>query len=127
MKLFEQSKCLQASILLVEDDPTCRYLLSSMLHEKNNIVHEAANGKDALTIYKKHAPDLLLTDVDIPEMNGVELITVIRESNTHIPIVVMSAEPESLRLGESAGANMSFIKMISMPVLLNLVGSLLLL
>jgi len=126
MKLFKQNKCKQHSILLVEDDSTCRLLMSSILKGNNYIVFEAVNGKDALSIYKKHAPDLLLTDVNMPEMNGIELIKNIRESNLHLPIIVMSVEQQSLRMGEEAGANMTFLKMIAVPVLLNMIGSLLL-
>lgn len=126
MKQSGQDNGQQNSILLVDDDCIFRQIVFLILQNNNFIVHEAVNGKDALSIYKSHAPDLVLTDVNMPEMDGVELTAKIRESNLHIPIIVMSADEENFVTAEKVGANMTFSKSNELPLLLGIVGAFLL-
>jgi CheY-like chemotaxis protein len=91
------SECL----LLVEDEDAVRALAGRILAGAGYVVLEAANGREALQIARTYpgAIDLLLTDVVMPEMGGIELIDAARELRPDIGIVVMSGymEPERLR------------------------------
>lgn len=125
MKQSGQDNGEQNSILLVDDDCIFRQIIFLILQKNNYIVHEAVNGKDAFSIYKSHAPDLVLTDVNMPEMDGVELTAKIRESNQHIPIIVMSADEENFEAAEKVGANITFPKLNELHIILDIIGVLL--
>ena len=64
-----------------------------MKDEKSfKITHEAKNGKEALALLKEHKFDMVITDIDMPEMNGFETCQKIREiDKSHIPIIFLSA------------------------------------
>ncbi len=81
-------------IMLVEDDDVTRSLLSSLLHKAGWQVQSAENGKMALEQLDLLKPDLILTDLMMPEMDGFELIKHIREHQEwrHIPVVVLTAK-----------------------------------
>ena len=52
----------------------------------------AVNGKEALEEIEKHIPDLVLTDMQMPEMNGLELVTAVKEEYPFIPVLLMTAQ-----------------------------------
>jgi CheY-like chemotaxis protein len=94
-------------VLLAEDDGDLRQLYSFILLDMGIEVQEANSGTDALDLLKKCQPDLLLTDVMMPVMNGLELIGRIRadEKWKSLPILVVSAHPDYLARAYAAGAN----------------------
>ena len=78
-------------ILLAEDNHDIRRTLKSFIeHETKNLVIEAENGIDAFEKFKAQPFDLLITDIDMPIMNGLELISKIKND---IPIIIFSALP----------------------------------
>ncbi|MGK5094475.1 response regulator [Deltaproteobacteria bacterium TL4] len=82
-------------ILLADDEEDIRNFLTSFLTRKGIQVTTAENGREALNLIKakqtKNAPyDLLLTDIKMPELDGLELISEIKKQNLHLPIVVMT-------------------------------------
>jgi len=78
-------------ILVVEDDPVTREALRDGLERLNYRVLEAANGRDALKVYRSaERIDLLLTDMIMPEMGGKELIRELRKVNPHLKAVAMT-------------------------------------
>ncbi len=93
-------------ILVVEDDDEIRSFLASELQE-NYLALEAANGAVALQIAQRRIPDLVITDVMMPEIDGKELCRRLKtdESTSHIPIVMLTAlksemhELEGLEIG----------------------------
>jgi PAS domain S-box-containing protein len=82
-------------ILLVEDNPVNLRLAVRLLEKREHQVVTATNGREALPILKKEHFDLVVMDVQMPEMDGFELVTAIRgnEKNTeaHLPIIAMTA------------------------------------
>jgi len=78
-------------ILLVDDSADVRKLLREFLEELSFYVCEASDGEMALEIWDKTRPDLLITDVKMPGMDGITLVRKIRERDPRFPIVVVTA------------------------------------
>ena len=80
-------------ILIVEDNPEIRYYLKQSLHPKYETI-EAADGKIGHKLALQHIPDLIITDVMMPEMDGIELCNMLKNEllTQHIPIIILSAK-----------------------------------
>ena len=80
-------------ILVVDDEPDLRFVLRRVLERAGHDVVEAGNGADALTSVRRSPPDLVVTDVMMPVMDGVELIRRLRcdPATRDIPIVAVSS------------------------------------
>jgi len=79
-----------SSILLVDDEPLLRQNLSRFLEMLGHDVLVAANGKEALSVIEDSPVDLVVTDVNMPDMDGLELINALRGRTPPLPIIVMS-------------------------------------
>lgn len=77
-------------ILLVDDEPLLRECFVEIIQGLGCEVHEAENGLEALIKIKNVEYDLVVTDIDMPVMNGVEFIQNARQLNYKMPIVVIS-------------------------------------
>ncbi len=76
-------------ILIVEDDKLLIKALSSKLKEEKYEVFEAYDGEEGLTAAKKHKPDLILLDINMPKMNGLTMLKKMREPDWGADMVVM--------------------------------------
>jgi CheY-like chemotaxis protein len=85
-------------VLLVDDDPVARHLLGRLLVGMGFTVQTAAEGHAALAAIAVHPPDLILSDVQMPYLDGLGLLRVIRQRGLTIPIVLMSADPGAVHL-----------------------------
>jgi len=83
----------ELKILIVEDNPEIRYYLKQSLHPNYETI-EAADGKIGCELALQHIPDLIITDVMMPEMNGIELCKIMKNEvlTQHIPIIILSAK-----------------------------------
>lgn len=104
------------SILVIDDEKPFRQLIVELLHIKGYTVYEAENGDYGLKEYKKHNPDLIITDLIMPDKEGIEFIQSIRNHNPNIPIIAMSGgnsdfSASYLRASQKLGAN----KVLSKP------------
>jgi len=81
------------SILIVEDDIDLRSFIKSVLHSHYR-VYEAANGKEGYETILKFMPDFVLSDIMMPEMDGMELLQKVRSNNdtSHIPFILLTAK-----------------------------------
>jgi CheY-like chemotaxis protein len=81
-------------VLVVEDDPAAREVVRRALERDGWIVFEADNGRSALESLKRAAPDLIVLDLMMPEMDGFEFVAELRrsESGRRIPVVVVTAK-----------------------------------
>lgn len=77
-------------ILAIEDDPAIRKFLRVSLESQGYAFHAAATGKDGLAQASMHAPELVILDLGLPDMEGVELIRQLREWSK-VPILIISA------------------------------------
>lgn len=80
------------SVLVVEDDEYIRFLLRDILSEYY-IVYEANNGKEALSVVKKMIPDLIVSDIMMPDMDGLEFCNIIKSTpeTCHVPFLILTA------------------------------------
>jgi CheY-like chemotaxis protein len=85
----------QRSILIVDDEFGLAEMLRDMLRDEGYDVCLAINGRLALDLLGERSIDLVITDIMMPVMDGVELATAIRHSDTHrdIPVVIMTSLP----------------------------------
>lgn len=84
-----------AHVLIVEDDPMLRRYLEDALQECGYVTHVAGNGREAAAWLQSHHVDIVLTDVLMPEQDGVRLVAEIRQQQKHLPVVAMSGRGRS--------------------------------
>lgn len=96
-------------VLLIDDDHDVLGTLSRALTREGYEVKYATSGKDGIRLIKQQIPDLLILDVMMPGMDGIELCRVIRtrQDTNGTPILILSArgDAESIMRGIEAGAN----------------------
>ncbi len=81
-----------ATVLVVDDNPVDRHLAGSLLAKRPDLrVIFAANGREALTVLQENPPNLVLTDLHMPEMDGLELVVEIRKNFPLVPVILMTA------------------------------------
>jgi CheY-like chemotaxis protein len=85
-----------STILVVDDTPLAREAVAKLLEFEGFTVMRAAHGRDAWAMMYEHAPDLVLLDLMMPEMDGVTLLHMIRESvRWHsLPVIVLTGATE---------------------------------
>lgn len=117
-------------ILLVDDDDAMRRALSKALERDGYAVVEAPNGRSALECLERNPVDLVVTDIIMPDSEGVELTLLLHSSHPELPVIAMSGgghwDPEfHLSLARAAGATQVLSKPFPPEVLLEKVHSLL--
>ncbi len=98
------------TILIVEDSATTRALIRAVIDETGDFeTVEASSGFDALKLLPQQDYDLVITDINMPDINGLELISFIRNNPryNHLPIVIVSTErsDEDKKRGIALGAD----------------------
>ncbi len=88
-------KKLKISLLYIEDDPTLRSIYQKILELSVEKVYVASNGLEGFNRFKKYHPDIVLTDVRMPVMDGLDMIAKIRELDKNTRIIILSAFGES--------------------------------
>lgn len=93
-------------LLVVEDEPILRRLLARTLAGAGEVV-EAGNGKEAWGIVQRESFDAVVSDISMPEMNGVSLLRTLRENGIGVPVLFLSAyeSDESVREARRLGGN----------------------
>ena len=94
------------TILIAEDEESNFLLLKTILKRHCNILH-AKTGKELLNIYKEQHADLILMDIKMPEMNGIDALKEIRKFDTEIPVIMQSAYAfeNDMESARQAGSN----------------------
>ncbi len=107
------------SILYVEDDKLIREVFSRILKKYTQTLFVAENGLNGLNIYEQFEPDIIITDIEMPIMNGLEMSAKIRESDNDIPIILTTAYNDEKIFLEAIdiGVDKFLIKPIEMPKL----------
>jgi len=83
-----------AKILLVDDEESIRLTVSASIREDGHEVHTAVEVAEAFELMKEHDFDVIVSDIIMPRISGMELLRKIRKSSPDIPIVMLTGEPE---------------------------------
>jgi PAS domain S-box-containing protein len=114
------------TILIVDDNTDMRSYIKSLLHDKYNVT-TSNNGADALKLMKASLPDLILSDIMMPVMDGIQLLKAVKENpvTQNIPVILLSARAgeESKIEGYETGADDYLIKPFSTKELIARVAS----
>jgi len=103
-----------SSLLLVEDEISLRESFSKLLSLYVEKIYHASDGEEAYKIYSSKQPNIIITDVKMPKLNGIDLIKKIRKENQSIPIVITSAYTDSKFLLEAI--KLSLVEYVVKPM-----------
>jgi len=95
------------TLLYVEDDAALREQFIRVLKPRFRELYAAEDGKQALELYAEHSPDMMIVDINLPYIDGLEVIEKIRKSNENMPIVVMSAYSDQEKLFKAVKLGLS--------------------
>ena len=100
---YPASRSKKRSVLIVDDEPLIAETLAEILNDSGNFVAVAVyDGKGALEQARSDAPDILITDVVMPEMNGIEVAKAIRSLCPKTRVVLLSGQAQTRNLTEQA-------------------------
>lgn len=99
-------------ILIVDDQYGIRILLNEVFHKEGYQTFQAANGVQAIDIVHKHSPDLVLLDMKIPGMDGIEILKRLKKIDKNIQVIIMTAygELDMIQEAKELGAVTHFAK-----------------
>jgi CheY-like chemotaxis protein len=102
-------------ILYIEDDKNTQEEVSFFLEPLVSNLYLASNGQEGLELYRLHAPDLIITDIQMPIMNGLDMIKEIRKNDSQTPIFITTAYNETTYLHDAInnGVNRYILKPIN--------------
>ena len=113
-----------ATILIIEDEDMMRILLRSALTAAGHEVVEAVNGRQGLERYRQRPTDLIITDIAMPELNGLDMILELTRHFLRAKVIAISGvggEAHVLDVAKLLGARRTIQKPFSMPELLEAV------
>ena len=113
-----------ASILIIDDEEIIRALLRSVLEAAGYEVTEAANGRIGLDLYRQNPRDLVITDILMPELNGLDMLLELTREFLRAKVIAISGAGEEknvLDVAKLLGARQTFQKPFSVSKLLGAV------
>jgi two-component system chemotaxis response regulator CheY len=117
---------MKRKILAVDDSKTMRDMVSLTLRNAGHDVAEAADGQQALTVLGSNRVDLVITDLNMPKMDGIALIKALRSHPVHraTPILILTTESDDAKKaeGKAAGATGWIVKPFEPQRLIEVVG-----
>jgi len=117
-----------ARILLIEDEPGVRETLAAALESKGHIAVVASNGREGLEKYRADAFDLVVTDIIMPEKEGIETIKELRALNPDVKVVAISGggrtgNMDFLKIAKGLGALQTITKPIRLKAFHDIINS----
>jgi CheY-like chemotaxis protein len=111
-----KSEARKAAILVVDDEEDVRETLAELLANEGYVAMMAGNGREALHTMEKFLPDLIITDITMPDMNGGELMRNLAADPRfeRIPVMVVTALPE--RALEALGGRKPKVPVVGKPI-----------
>lgn len=96
-----------SSILIVDDEQSYRQLLTLVFEGEGHTIRTASNGREAVELVNEEAPDVIVSDVRMPDMDGIEMLRAVRETHPDLGVVFMTAHAsvESAREAFKLGAD----------------------
>ena len=119
-----------AVVLIVDDNPGARWVLSDLVTRESHSVLEAGDGREALEVYRARRPDLVLMDLFMPEHDGFEAIRALRTEFPDSRIIAVSADwmvgdTNGLRVARKLGADVTIRKPFNVAVVCAAIAQLL--
>ena len=102
------------TILYVEDDDAVRTNAIEYLKRVSKEVLEASNGKDAIKVWKEKKPDIIITDISMPKLNGLDMASYIRSHDKDVQIIVATAYSDTEYLMQAV--ELQLVKYIIKPI-----------
>ena len=96
---------MKETILIIEDEEDILALLSSLLEGEGYNILTACNGREGMDKFQEHSPDLILTDVRMPIMDGIEVLRKVKAKESDTEVIILTGHPDKaaaidcLRLG----------------------------
>jgi DNA-binding response OmpR family regulator len=109
----------------VDDDPSVRNLFRIILSEEGFEVRQAGNGQEALRSVEAVEPALIILDLVMPDVEGIETLVALRRRGTRSKIIAISGKPQYLSAAKLIGANEALLKPIGVADLVATVHALL--
>jgi two-component system, chemotaxis family, chemotaxis protein CheY len=98
----------QMKVLVADDSGIMRKIIIRSLNACGVVdIAEAGDGKDAWTLFQSQPFDMVLTDWNMPEMTGLELLQTIRDSGSDVPVIMITTESEKARVVEAIQAGVT--------------------
>jgi CheY-like chemotaxis protein len=107
------------SILIVDDDATVRDLIVITLKRLGHTVLEAADGTEAMAQFRKHQPDMIITDMVMPDRDGIETIMDLRREGSKVPIIAISGNSTLTSLYLKTAQQLGALQVLSKPFTLD--------
>jgi CheY-like chemotaxis protein len=117
-----------AKVLIVEDNPDSREMLSFILRYEGYKVFTASDGSEGINQAKNASPDLIISDLEMPNIDGIEMVKTLRDLPEYekVPILILSAyDNDSLNQAIQVGATQAMRKPIEFDSLVSTVKGLL--
>lgn len=115
-------------VLVVDDDPVVRILVSEYLSNNGHQVSVSGDGQTCLLKLKEEQPDLVLLDLQMPDMDGIEVLSRIRNNpqTAQVPVLMLSANADTAKLAEMNNLQLEghILKPFAMEVLLEALAQL---
>ena len=113
-----------ARILVIDDQPEIRRLIRQLLESAGHTVVEASNGAEGLRLQQAGPAEVIITDLFMPEMDGIEVLTALRRLNIRVPVIAISGggqfgQLDLLRTARRLGAFRSLTKPFALRDLLD--------
>jgi len=107
-------------LIVVENDPVLRRALAEVLRRDGmQVLAQPTDGAEALEALEQVHPDVILTDCDMPHVDGIEFVQRLRAAGDFTPVVMLSgqAEPDTIAQATAAGVNRYLVKPVSAEML----------
>lgn len=112
-------------ILIVEDEENIRLLYKEELQDLGYEVVQASNGREAIKKYDLHRPDLIILDIQLPGIDGIETMNIIRQKSKNVPIILCTAYGEYKQNLQTWASESYIIKSADLKELLSTVNKIL--
>jgi CheY-like chemotaxis protein len=98
---------IDAKLLIVDDNEGVRHLVSRWLERAGFSVHEARDGAEAIDLVRKDPPDIILADIRMPKIDGIELARIVKSDYPGIKIILMTAysSPQTIAQARREGVD----------------------
>lgn len=104
------------TVLVLDDDEDCRALVTAVLSNAGFLVYALPNGRGVNEILSQNYIDLLVTDIVMPERDGIETIAALRSSHPRLPVIAMSGDaPKNMNLYLAIAKKLGAFRVLNKP------------